>query len=225
MLARLPAIQLAETRNLAGPDEYESLLESVSDEEITVVKWTADYCRTCRAATPKIRGMFKRFFAQYPQASFYSMELTKDNNEMHAYFESRNVTRMPFVEVYVGQQLADSLVVPPSRVAFLGNALQAARRVASSRVQARRARRERRRLVLLAQSQRRSKRRIQQERAQLVQEWKRTTSDSGGLAQRALRKRYLMKLRTLRQAAVRLDADTTRLNRRRQLFMLLVMRQ
>ena len=37
MQARLPAIQLAETRNLAGPDEYESLLESVSDEEITVV--------------------------------------------------------------------------------------------------------------------------------------------------------------------------------------------
>ena len=35
---------------LASPAEYTELVENLGRESITVVKWEADYCRTCRAA-------------------------------------------------------------------------------------------------------------------------------------------------------------------------------
>ena len=42
---------------------------------------------------------------------------------MFDFFKERNVTHMPFIELYVGDQRVHSLVVPPSRTSFLRVAL------------------------------------------------------------------------------------------------------
>ena len=51
-LAHSSGVKLSalEPQQLSKPAAYESVLEAAAEEEITIVKWTADYCRTCRAA-------------------------------------------------------------------------------------------------------------------------------------------------------------------------------
>ena len=67
----------------------------------------------------------KRWDADTPSgASFYSVDLRTENKDlMFDFFKERNVTHMPFIELYVGDQRVHSLVVPPSRVSFLRVAL------------------------------------------------------------------------------------------------------
>ena len=107
---------------LSSPEAYLTLVETASPETISVVKWGSPACRTCRAAAAKLNSMTK----QWPDASFYEME-AGTKGAMFEFFQEQNVTRMPFIEVYVGSDRVEALVVPPSRVQFVKNALFAAR--------------------------------------------------------------------------------------------------
>lgn len=138
-------------KRLASPEDYIALLRAhrlpSASDDILIVKWSYDeMCRTCRAATPKIRSLLKRFQSSQPSAQFYAMDIQRGQETMIDFFKARNVTRMPFVEVYVGGELIESMVVPPSRVSFLRTALQQA----ADRLKSARRHRTRRRLLLQA---------------------------------------------------------------------------
>ena len=225
-----PTSDPSEVQRLASPNDYKDLIASASSTDITVVKWAADYCRTCRAAAPKIRSLLKKFKTEQPNARFFSMDLKaiKDSSqdEMVDYFQSRNVTKMPYIELYVGQELVQSLVVPPARVAFLRNALSDA----ASRFRSARRQRFRRRLVLQARANSHERAALARRRSRLIRQWlaERESSDASASStasssSRGVRKRHLLELRALESQRRNLRDVRGRLARKRRLFNTLVL--
>ena len=207
---------------LTSPQAYTKLLTEVATDEITVIKWAADSCRTCRAAQPKIRSIMKRWDADTPSAaSFYSVDLRTENKDlMFDFFKERNVTHMPFIELYVGDQRVHSLVVPPSRTSFLRVALgDAADFVRDGRRQ-----RARRNLLLQLRESRQELSRLERERRLLRRRWKLMGLRgllSGTTPQRQIdhrRRITLGELRTVMSERQALLADTRKLERRRALY-------
>jgi thiol-disulfide isomerase/thioredoxin len=182
---------------LSGPAAYDCLFNNAEPQTITVVKFVAQGCRACRAATPKLAAIAKR----WPDARFYSMELTRDADDMLAFFQARNITLMPFVEVYVGASRVDSIIVTPSRTNFVVNALAAAR--ATQAAAARRA--FRKRLVSKMRRNHKRLRALHRLRAAHVDEWRaaaplRSCAGESSLAEdsRAQRRAHLVRLLQLR---------------------------
>ena len=213
---------------LSTPEEHEELLAATAatNDAITVVKFEADYCRTCRAAAPKLRYQVNRFAERNPQARFFSMQLQKKTSlakreEMLAYFKQRNATQLPYVEIFVGDELVDTFVVTPSRIEFFKASLTGAREA----LRERRRRRERRRLLVALRDGRRELRRTREK----AEGWWRLASVVGtatpdGFASRqaffrsARRRYYLQQLRKLRREMHALEADDERQARRLRLF-------
>jgi hypothetical protein len=216
----------SEMRSLASPTEYQELLASAGADDITVIKWAADTCNTCRAAKPKIRSLLIKFRKKQPSAKFFSMDLkaAKDDSkdEMKAFFQSRNVTKMPFMEVYVGRELVQSLVVPPARVAFLGTALGNA----AGRLRVARRRRIRRRLLLQMRSNSRERAAVKDRREELGRRWDkaRAANSAAGPELRDIRRRHLRELRALASKSNQLRRLQKGMDRRRRLLALLLER-
>ena len=215
-------------QTLASPSEYEELLATAASDAITVVKFEADYCRTCRAAAPKLRYRVNRFAEQNPQARFYSMELKKkttaaEREAMAEYFKLRNATKLPYVEIFVGSDLVDTLVVAPSRMTFFVGALTDAREA----LRERRRRKERRRLLVSLRDGRRELTDIRIKVARLERWWTlsslRATQDTFFReyffqSSRAKRLRYLLQLRKLRREMRALEEYIERQSRKLRLF-------
>ena len=217
-----PRARFYDFHPLNSPEEYEQLLADRAADEITVVKWAADSCRTCRAAIPKIRGVLKKWDDQLgPAASYYSVDLRSDNKDvMFGFFKARNVTHMPCIELYVGSELLQTLIVPPSRVAYLKNALGDA----VSHVGDTRRRRERRRLLLDLRAQKNSLVRLRLARAKLQRRYQLDKLDASSReALQERRKSFLGSLRALAADREALIVETRRLERKRRLFRRLVM--
>ena len=210
-------------KKLTSPQEHKTIFEQTASTDVTVVKWMADGCRTCKAATPKITSIMKRW--DQPGAQFYSMQLQNGDKAMLTYFQEKNVSQLPFVELYVGNELVDSLVVPPSRVSFLKAALS----TASGRWRITRASRERRRLLLSLRSHRREQKALNWRRIRLSQRWRRyrlmlrLVHGADSKPSRTQRRKHLRSLRALRQERKAHMMSTTRLERRWSLFKLIVM--
>ena len=118
-----PPIPSRQFKALASPDEYESLLEKASPNDISIIKFQAPWCRTCRAAAPLLDRKAKK----YPNANFFSIDLVRDGKaageRMNRFFQSRNATKMPYIEVYCGSSLIDTEVVPFNRIELFDQAI------------------------------------------------------------------------------------------------------
>lgn len=208
---------------LASPEAYKELLDQKrTSDDITVIKWASDQCRTCRAAVPKIRGILKKWDEETPSppgASYYSVDLRRDNSvTMLAFFKARNITLLPCIELYVGDELLHTLVVPPSRTAFLRNALgDVAGHVGDTR-----RRRERRRMLLALRQSRRQLVRLSRARAKLQRRYRLDTLSATAVIKRERRRGFLISLRSGAAERETRRVETTRLERKRRLFNKLV---
>ena len=83
-------------------------------QSVSVVKFQAPHCRTCRATSP----LLDRVAKQYPQARFFSLDLIRNGKaageRMNAFFKEHGVRSMPYVEIFVGSQRVETETVPPS---------------------------------------------------------------------------------------------------------------
>ncbi|KAL1526165.1 hypothetical protein AB1Y20_014893 [Prymnesium parvum] len=121
-------------RALQDPVALRDILAEAREDAISVVTYTAPWCRACKAFKAKVEYIANR----RPMARFYRVELQRAGGEvggeagcepdtMRNFYASRNVTQMPFVEVYLGSNRLEALVLPPNRVRFLNVLLDEAR--------------------------------------------------------------------------------------------------
>ena len=145
-----PPIRSREFKVLATPAEYEELLAGAAAEEVSVIKFQAPWCRTCRATAP----LLDRKARKYPNASFYSIDLVRDGKaageRMNKFFQAHNATKMPYIEVHVGGKLIDAEIVPSSSIELFDQAIA----LAFSTLKALPAAFQRRRLLQLLQQKR-----------------------------------------------------------------------
>ena len=87
---------------------------------------------------------------------------------LQAFYESHNVTQMPWVEVFLGSTRLEALVVPPSRVRFLNVILDEAR----SRLRVLRPQLARRRVAVALEANRVERRLLQRERDVQSRRWR-----------------------------------------------------
>ena len=110
----IPPISSAFFEPLGSPANYSALIESAPADSISVVKFQAPYCRTCRASSP----LLDRIAKQHPQARFYSMDLVRNGKaageRMNRFFKERGINQMPYVEIFLGSECIETEVVPPS---------------------------------------------------------------------------------------------------------------
>ena len=75
---------------LSSLDNFTATLKSARRNQITVVKFQAPWCRTCRAMAPKLDSIAKKF----PTATYYSIESIRNGKaageRMHKFFLSHN---------------------------------------------------------------------------------------------------------------------------------------
>lgn len=189
---------------LGSASAYRELLQSASSTDMNVVKFTAPWCRTCRAARLKLDYVAKR----HPKAAFFSLDLDHDS-ETRLLFDELQIELMPHVEIFLGSERVESLVVPPSRVAFLNTALAQAQTL----LRQRRRDTERAKVVLGLRAARQSLRRLSRERARLVQEWLSLECELGGARDemcRVKRRRHLLDLRAKGRERAALRQEETR---------------
>ena len=211
---------------LPDPSAYEELIAGLGDDAVSVIKFQAPWCRTCHMAKPKLNYAAK----QYPRARFYSVTLDRkrsDSDQMYELYQRLNVTEMPYIEVFCGATRVDTLVVPPSRVAFLHKAIRAAQR----RLGGTRRRRERRRVLLALRQVQTRRRRLAAERKRLSRRnhllrLLRRGEEFPALPQQrvlAERRRHLISMRSKARQLRELRREEARLRRRRQLIQLFVL--
>ena len=121
----LPPIASRHFTPLDGPANITALLTSAGEDTVSVVKYQAPWCRTCRALAPRLDKALDRVARRWPDSSpaaarLYSLELVRNGRaageRMNKYFKSRNATELPYIEVYRGDQLIDAAVIPPTNL-------------------------------------------------------------------------------------------------------------
>ena len=121
-----PPIQSQFFRPLGSPANFTALIDGAAPDSVSVIKFQAPYCRTCRASSP----LLDRVAKQYPQARYYSMDLVRNGKaageRMNRFFKERGVKLMPYIEIYYGSECIDTEVVPPSALASFEQAVGAA---------------------------------------------------------------------------------------------------
>ena len=141
---------------LGSPANFTALLvaKEAAGDQITVIKYQAPWCRTCRAMGPRLDRVAKAF----PFAEYYSLEAVRNGKaageRMHELFLSRNATKLPYVEVYRGAELIEAHTIPPSNLELfsqaMGAALESAERARVGLLTQARARRQRQQAALRA---------------------------------------------------------------------------
>ena len=91
-----PPIPSRQFEALSSPDNFGDTIQKARRNQITVVKFQAPWCRTCRAMAPKLDSVAKR----YPSAKYYSIESIRNGKaageRMHKFFMSHNAVRVEF---------------------------------------------------------------------------------------------------------------------------------
>lgn len=101
--AAAAAVQSLAFAPLGTPANYTEVLSSTPSDAYSVIKWQAPYCRSCKEPSPTLDRLRDELG---PEASYYSMDLIRDGKaagkRMAKFFKERNVTVMPYIEVYRG---------------------------------------------------------------------------------------------------------------------------
>ena len=140
---------------LGSPANYTELIAAADGTDaISVIKFQAPFCRTCRATSP----LLDRVAKDYPQAKYYSMDLVRNGKaageRMNKFFRAKSIklstrpnssaqTRVhsfaccsfggsfsrfavPYIEIYQGAECIHTEVTPPSALAAFEQAMGAA---------------------------------------------------------------------------------------------------
>ena len=83
---------------------YEKMLSEADEDSISIVKFTAPWCRTCAATASKLDKVAK----EYPTANFYQLDC---GVRMKVYFKALGITQLPYVRVYAVKRMVNELVV------------------------------------------------------------------------------------------------------------------
>jgi len=182
---------------LESPEAYDELVQSLDEGSTTVVKFVAPSCRTCRASNARLSFVASK----WPRTRFYEVFLAAGTPFVE-WAKARGLTTVPYIEVYLGAEQIEALVVPPSRVRALSSALTAARQ---------RLRQQRRQQgVLRLRSHRRERSELRSERSRLVR------LDSAGSARepRVQRGERLLRLRAIYTQLSNLEDEERQIQRR-----------
>ena len=118
-----PPIKSRFFQPLGSPANYTALIEGAAPDEISVIKFQAPYCRTCRATSP----LLDRVAVKYPQAKYFSMDLVRNGKaageRMNIFYKEKGIKLMPYVEIYIGSECVDTEVVAPSALATVEQAI------------------------------------------------------------------------------------------------------
>ena len=99
---------------LESPANYTHLIDTSAADVVSVIKFQAPFCRTCRATSP----LLDRVAKQYPEANYYSMNLNRNGKaageRMNKFFKEKGVKLMPYIEIYIGSECVHTEVTPPS---------------------------------------------------------------------------------------------------------------
>ena len=121
-----PPIASRYFESLLTPAQFEELLEKAPSDAVSIIKFQATYCRTCRATAPLLDRVAKK----YPTAKFYDLTLARDGKaageRMYRFFKSRGIKEMPYIEVYAGSERVEAEVVVPSGIERLQQMIAAA---------------------------------------------------------------------------------------------------
>lgn len=83
------------TSSLQNPSNYTAVIDQAQPDQITVIKFQARWCHTCRAMAPKLDSVAKR----YPSAQYFVVESLRNGKaageRMHSFFVSRNAVSTP----------------------------------------------------------------------------------------------------------------------------------
>ena len=122
----VPPIKSRYFAPLGSPQNYTQMLERAPAQSVSVVKFQAPFCRTCRATSP----LLDRVAKQYPEANFYSMDLVRNGKaageRMKEFYQARGIKAMPYVEIFIGQECVETEVVPASAISTLESHISAA---------------------------------------------------------------------------------------------------
>jgi thiol-disulfide isomerase/thioredoxin len=98
--------------SISTPANYSALIAGAEPSDISVVRFQAPYCRSCKERSP----LLDRIAENNPQAKFYSLDLVRNGKaageRMAKLFKQRGVSAMPYVEVWLGATLVESSVEP-----------------------------------------------------------------------------------------------------------------
>lgn len=122
---------------LESPKNYTDIVEGSAADTVSIIKFQAPFCRTCRATSP----LLDRVAKQYPDAQYYSMNLVRNGKaageKMNRFFREKGVKLMPYIEIYVGSECVHTEVTPPSALLSfeqaVGSAFESLRAASSSK--------------------------------------------------------------------------------------------
>ena len=97
-------------RLIPTPGAYQQLLERALPEEVTIVRYGAPWCRSCRTIGPSLQEFVG---ARYPTGLVYELSLVRNGKaageRMYRHYKARGCSSMPFFEVFKGSQLLEAL--------------------------------------------------------------------------------------------------------------------
>ena len=106
-LKGLPPIPSKHFVSLTSPGNLTEALAGAASDMVTVVKYQAPWCRTCRAMAP----LLDRQAEKHQELRYFSFECRRDGKaageRMHKFFVERGAKGLPFVEVYRGNTLLE----------------------------------------------------------------------------------------------------------------------
>jgi len=95
---------------LPTPNAYQQLLQRAYPEDVTIVRYGAPWCRSCRTIGPSLQEYAAE---RYPTGRFYELSLVRNGKaageRMYRHYKSRGCTSMPFFEVFKGSELVETL--------------------------------------------------------------------------------------------------------------------
>ena len=100
--------------SLPTPAAFEAALaEASSDNSISLIKFGAPYCRSCRALDVPGSRLDAIVTERYPSAGLFALELVRNGKaageRMFKHYKAHGVTSLPHVEVYRGAELIETI--------------------------------------------------------------------------------------------------------------------
>ena len=100
--------------SLATPAAFEArLAEAASDGSLSLVKFGAPYCRSCRALDVPGSKLDAIVAERYPSAELFALELVRNGKaageRMFKHYKAHGVKSLPHVEVYRGSELIETI--------------------------------------------------------------------------------------------------------------------
>jgi len=102
---------LTTVSELSDGDDFQSMIESIPEGELRVIKFWAPWCRACKGLDPK----FKRIAQLYPTFNFYGLNW----EENKVFCKTIGVNALPLVKMFTCDGEVESFPCGPKKVEIL----------------------------------------------------------------------------------------------------------